>query len=84
MPRRFVYHGTRGPTRTEKEEPAGSGSVRIKQVRSGIGNPARMRRTLAALGLRHHQDEVIKPDSPGLRGQIKKVRHLVQVTRVEE
>jgi ribosomal protein L30 len=43
-----------------------------------------MRRTLEAIGLRHHQDEVVKQDSPGLRGQIKQVRHLVQVSAVEE
>ena len=40
--------------------------------------------TLEAIGLRHHQDEVIKQDSPSLRGQIKQVRHLVEVTPVEE
>jgi large subunit ribosomal protein L30 len=43
-----------------------------------------MRATLAALGLRKHQAEVILKDSPALRGQIKRVRHLVVVTPVEE
>jgi large subunit ribosomal protein L30 len=43
-----------------------------------------MNRTLEALGLRHHQAVVIKQDSPALRGQIKHVRHLVEVTPVEE
>jgi len=43
-----------------------------------------MRLTLEALGLRNHQSEVIKQDSPALRGQIKHVRHLVEVTPVEE
>jgi large subunit ribosomal protein L30 len=43
-----------------------------------------MRRTLEALGLRHHQAEVIRQDSPALRGQIKHVRHLVEVTPAEE
>ena len=42
-----------------------------------------MRLTLEALGLKHHQAEVIKQDSPALRGQIKHVRHLVTVTPVE-
>jgi large subunit ribosomal protein L30 len=58
--------------------------VRIEQVRSQIGHPERMRRTLAAIGLRHHQDVVVKQDSPSLRGQIKLVRHLVKVTPIEE
>jgi large subunit ribosomal protein L30 len=84
MPRTFVWHPGRGPKRTEKEQPATSGQVRIKQVKSEIGHSWRMRLTLKAIGLRHHQHEVVKQDSPSLRGQIKHVRHLVQVTPVEE
>ena len=84
MPRTFVWHRTRCPRVTPKEEPATSGQVRIEQVRSGIGRPATMRRTLEAIGLRHHQDVIVKQDSPSLRGQIKKVRHLVKVTPVQE
>ena len=84
MPRTFVWHRTRGPKHTPKEESATMGKLRIKQVRSGIGHPARMRRTLKAIGLRHHQDVIVKQDSPSLRGQLKQVRHLVEVTPVEE
>jgi large subunit ribosomal protein L30 len=84
MPRTFVWHRTRGPKTTPKEEPATNGKVRIEQVRSGIGRPETMRRTLAAMGLRHHQDVIVMQDSASLRGQIKKVRHLVKVTPVEE
>ncbi len=84
MPRTFVWHRTRGPKHTPKEEPATSGKVRIEQVRSGIGKPAVMRQTLLAIGLRHHQDVIVKQDSPSLRGQLRQVRHLVKVTPVEE
>ena len=84
MPRTFVWHRTRGPKHTPKEEPATSGKLRIEQVRSGIGRPETMRRTLEAIGLHHHQSVIVKQDSPSLRGQIKKVRHLVKVTPVEE
>jgi len=58
--------------------------VKITQVRSAIGHSWRMRATLAALGLRNHQASVVQQDSASLRGQLKKVRHLVQVTPVEE
>ncbi|HEX7123518.1 MAG TPA: 50S ribosomal protein L30 [Gemmatimonadaceae bacterium] len=58
--------------------------MKIRQVRSEIGHPETMRRTLRSLGLRHHQDEVIQQDSAALRGQINKVRHLVTVTPVKE
>ncbi|MDQ8151055.1 MAG: 50S ribosomal protein L30 [Gemmatimonadota bacterium] len=61
-----------------------SGKVRITQVRSGIGHSERMNDTLRALGLRHHQASVVHQDSPALRGMIKRVRHLVSVTPVEE
>ena len=83
MPRTFVWHRTRGPRKTEANTLT-KGTVRITQVRSGIGKTARMRATLEALGLRHHQDEVVRPDSPSLRGQIMRVRHLVKVTPVKE
>ena len=64
-------------------EPARAG-LRVKQIRSGIGHPDTMRRTLAALGLRHHQQVVVVPDNASIRGMIYKVRHLVEVSPVEE
>ena len=79
MPRTFVWHPTRGPKKTPKLELPETGKVRIKQVRSGIGHSWRMRATLAAMGLKHHQDVVVKEITPGLIGQIKQVRHLVDV-----
>lgn len=82
MPRTFVWHPGKGPAKTEPNTLT-QGHVRIEQVRSGIGHPARMKTTLRAIGLRHHQDVVVRPDSPSLRGQIKRVRHLLKVTPVE-
>ena len=83
MPRTFVWHPGKGPAKTEANTLT-EGDVRIEQVRSGIGHPARTRATLKAIGLRHHQDVVVKTDSPSLRGAIKRVRHLVKVTPVKE
>jgi large subunit ribosomal protein L30 len=82
MPRRFVWHPSRGPAHTPKLPGVGA-RVEIRQVRSGIGHAARMRATLAALGLRHHQDVVIREFTPAVAGQIKRVRHLVSVTPLE-
>ena len=84
MPRTFVWHPGKGPKTTPKPLPPTLGQLRIKQVRSEIGHPESMRRTLKAIGLRHHQSVVVKSDSPSLRGQLKHVRHLVEVTPVEE
>ena len=52
-------------------------------LRSGIGHPHWMRRTLAAIGLKGHQQSVIQADTPSLRGQLKQVRHLIEVAPVE-
>ena len=84
MPRTFVWHPTRGPKHTPKEEPAGSGQLQIKQVRSEIGHSWRIRRTLEAIGLKHHQATVVKQDSPSLRGQLRHVRHLIEVSPVKK
>ena len=83
MPRTFVWHRSRGP-KTTKALPETEGDIRIKQVRSGIREPERMRRTLQVIGLRHHQDEIVRPNSATIRGQLKRVRHLVEVSLVEE
>lgn len=53
--------------------------LRIKQVRSGVGKQRKQRDTLRALGLKHHQDEVIQPDNDAIRGMLHRVRHLVEV-----
>jgi large subunit ribosomal protein L30 len=70
----------RKPGRDPALPPVGKGQLRIRQVRSGIGRPALERRTLVALGLKHHQDAVVKPDHAALRGMLYQVRHLVAVT----
>jgi len=62
-----------------KTKPSGA-MLRVKQVRSGIGHPAVHRRTLRSLGLRHHQDVVVVPDTPTMRGMLRAVRHHVEVT----
>jgi large subunit ribosomal protein L30 len=57
--------------------------VEIRQLRSGIGHSARMRHTLEAIGLRHHQHVIVRPWSPSLAGQLEQVRHLIRVTPVK-
>lgn len=52
----------------------------VRQEKSGIRHPWRMRRTLTALGLKHHQDEVVVPDNASIRGMLRRVHHLVSVT----
>ena len=70
----------RKPGRDPALPPVGKGPLRIKQVRSAIGRAPVLRRTLEALGLQHHQDVVVQPDHPAIRGMLHRVRHLVEVT----
>ena len=59
-------------------------ALTVKQVRSGIGHANTMRRTLRALGLRHHQQSVRLPNNSSIRGMLIKVRHLIEVTPAQE
>jgi large subunit ribosomal protein L30 len=58
--------------------------LRVRQVRSGIAQQPVQRKTLEALGLKHHQDVVIHDNHPAIRGMLYRVRHLVEVTPVKE
>lgn len=53
--------------------------LRVKLVRSPIGNNIRNRRTVAALGLRKLHQVVEHKDTPSIRGMLHKVKHMVQV-----
>ena len=59
-------------------------SLAVKQIRSGIGHSETMRRTLRALGLRHHQQTVRLPNNASVRGMLYKVRHLIEVSPAGE
>ena len=55
-------------------------ALEVKQIRSTIGHPDTMRRTLEALGLRRHQQTVRIANTASARGMLFKVRHLVDIT----
>jgi large subunit ribosomal protein L30 len=65
-----------------RKKAAAAKRIRITQVRSGIGRPAKHRATLKALGFRRHQQSVEHEDSPAIRGMVFQVRHLVRVDDV--
>ena len=54
-------------------------TIRIQQVRSGIGYCFKQKRILAALGLGKINRVVERPDNPCIRGMIEKIPHLVRV-----
>ncbi len=59
-------------------------TLRVKQIKSGIGRPPKQRATLRALGLKRINHTVIKEDRPEIRGMLARVSHLVSVERIEE
>jgi large subunit ribosomal protein L30 len=54
-------------------------TIKVKQIRSGIGCPREMRETLKALGLGKMHRVAERADGPEVRGMIKKIPHLVEV-----
>ncbi|MDO5035812.1 MAG: 50S ribosomal protein L30 [Porphyromonas sp.] len=59
-----------------------SDTIKIKQIRSRIRCPKDQKAALNALGLKKLHNVVEVEDNPSVRGNIQKVRHLIEV--VEE
>ncbi len=74
---------TKKKTTAKKATKAKAGKLRVRQIRSTIRRQKTFKRTLEALGIRHHQGEVVVSDTPSTRGMLTKVRHLVRVTPEE-
>ena len=53
--------------------------VKVTLIKSTIGSTQTQKDTVAALGLKKIRSSHIHEDTPALRGQIKKVSHLVKV-----
>ena len=58
--------------------------LKVTQVRSIIGTKRNHRESLRTLGLRKIRQEVVREDTPEVRGLIHAVRHLVTVEEVND
>ena len=56
-----------------------SSVLRIRQVRSKIGQERKQREALRTLGLHRIGQVVERPDNPGVRGTVRFIGHLVRV-----
>ncbi len=56
--------------------------LQVKLKRSTIGRPKDQRATVKGLGLRRTGSTVTLEDTPAVRGMVKKVIHLVEVTEL--
>lgn len=54
-------------------------TIRIQWIRSAIARPEKQKKVIAGLGFRRLQQEVVRPDTPSIRGMIAKVSHLVRI-----
>lgn len=58
-------------------------TLRITYVKSAIGYRSDQAHTVRSLGLRRLGQSVDKPDTPDVRGMLRKVAHLVAVSEVD-
>ncbi len=57
-------------------------TLRITQIKSGIGYKPKAKATLKALGLRKMQQTVEQNDTPAIRGMINVIPYLLKVEEV--
>ena len=55
------------------------GKIKIKLVRSPICTPQKHKDIVKSLGLHKINRTVERPDTPQIRGMVKKVPHLVEI-----
>jgi large subunit ribosomal protein L30 len=58
-----------------------AGTIKIRLVRSTIGSPEKLRKVVRGLGLRKINQTVERPDNAATWGMVRKVPHLVEVTK---
>ena len=56
--------------------------IKITQIKSTIGRPAKHGRIIRSLGIRKMHQTVEHDNTPVIQGQIKKVSHLVKLEEV--
>ncbi len=64
--------------------PEGAPFLKVRLVRSLIGYPPIQHATARGLGLRKIGSEVVRPNTPEVRGMIDKISHLLKVEASEE
>ena len=58
--------------------------LKIKLVKSIIGHKPKSKATIKALGLKKLNSSVVKSDTPQIRGMLKKVGFLINVSEVKK
>jgi len=58
---------------------ANKDTIRVRQIKSGIGYAKDQKATLIGLGIRRMHKVVELEDTPSVRGMVNKIRHLVRI-----
>jgi large subunit ribosomal protein L30 len=56
-------------------------TIKIKLVRSPICTPEKHKVIVRSLGLRKLNQIVVRPDTDGFRGMVKKIPHLLELVK---
>ncbi len=63
-----------------KTSKAGSGStIQLKWVRSAICSPVKHKKVVKGLGFTRLNQVIERPNTPSIRGMVKKVPHLIEI-----
>jgi large subunit ribosomal protein L30 len=64
---------------TTKTSKSASGKIQIKWIRSAICSPVKHKKVVQGLGFTRLNQVIERPDTPSIRGMVKKVPHLVEI-----
>lgn len=81
--KKVAKKATKKTAKKATKKASSAGRLRVKQIKSTIHRQKMFKRTLTALGIRHHQGEAVVNDTPAIRGMLNQVRAFVRVTPEE-
>ncbi|HUM06236.1 MAG TPA: 50S ribosomal protein L30 [Terriglobales bacterium] len=64
---------------TAKTTKAAAGTIQLKWVRSAICSPVKQKKVIKGLGFTRLNQVIQRPDTPAIRGMVKKVPHLIEI-----
>jgi len=62
-----------------KTAKATGSKIHLKWVRSAICSPVKHKRVVKGLGFTRLNQVIERPDTPAIRGMVKKIPHLVEI-----
>ena len=63
----------------EKQQQQGGGKIRIQYYRSAIGFPKTQKEVVRSVGFTKLNQILERPDTPSMRGVVRKVPHLLRI-----